>query len=60
MTYCCENWTATNYLEQKLTAQHALERRMLNITLPNQKQTSSRENKRDQIVMSGAGSKESL
>ena len=34
MTYGCETWTTTKYLEQKLrTAQHAMERRMLNITL---------------------------
>ena len=34
MTYGYETWTETKYLEQKLrTAQHARERRMLNITL---------------------------
>ncbi|XP_072051533.1 uncharacterized protein [Amphiura filiformis] len=34
MTYGCETWTTTKYLEQKLiTTQRAMERRMLNITI---------------------------
>ena len=34
MTYGCETWNLTTFLEQKLlTAQHAMERRMLHITL---------------------------
>ena len=34
MTYGCETWNITKFLEQKLvTAQHAMERKMLHITL---------------------------
>ena len=34
MTYGCETWTTTKYRDLKLrSAQHAMERRMLNFTL---------------------------
>ena len=34
MTYGCETWTTTKFLEQKLkVAQHAMERKMLHITI---------------------------
>ena len=46
MTYGCETWTTTKYLEQKLmTAQHAMERRMLNITLRDKVRNSEIRNK---------------
>ena len=46
MTYGCETWTTTKYLEQKLrTAQHAMERSMLNITLRDKVRNSEIRNK---------------
>ena len=46
MTYGCEIWTTTKYLEQKLrTAQHAMERRMPNITLRDKVRNSEIRNK---------------
>ena len=46
MTYGCETWTTTKYPEQKLmTAQHAMERRMLNITLRDKVRNSEIRNK---------------
>ena len=46
MTYRCETWTTTKYLEQKLrTAQHAMERSMLNITLRDKVRNSEIRNK---------------
>ena len=46
VTCGCETWTTTKYLEQKLrSAQHAMERRMLNITLRDKVKNSVIRNK---------------
>ena len=46
MAHGCETWTTTKYLEQKLrTANHAMERRMLNITVRDKVRNSLIRNK---------------